>query len=62
MTAAALEAGQPVTVRLPGRRSFHATILRVRLDGVDVIDPRNGGLRTVPADCVSRRRTRKRAA
>lgn len=51
-----VQVGQIVKCRLPGRRSFVAKVSRVR-EGeeafVDVIDPRNGGLRTVRLDQVT---------
>lgn len=49
-----LEVGDVVRwQKRPGCRIFTATVVRVRSDGtVDVVDPRNGGLRTLEPEKV----------
>lgn len=58
------EPGQPVRINPPGRRSFEATVIRYRADenAVDVVDPKNGGVRTIRVEHVRRRRPRRPAA
>lgn len=56
-----LKEGDLVRVHLPRRRSFDATVKRVGRDTVDLIDPRNGGWRTIPVHLVRKRRRRRAA-
>lgn len=49
-----LEPGREVDALLPGRKTYkRVKVVRVRPFGmVDVTDPRNGGIRTVPVENV----------